>query len=173
MVNLIDSVFDIYTYESSFTQREDLLAKLNDPAEIEWEDRIGGYKEAMRKSFEFNDFATLNRALQFSYVKEGKHFIQEKNMNFEWFNDNAFIKIEKDSEYNQKFTNAFTEHTINLIYVVSNDNLFGTIEFKNKNITINPKPGSLIILPSSTEYEYLVKTSGDNGFILGMCYIEK
>jgi len=173
MSNLINRIFDVCIYSNDFNEKEDLLAILNDPNEIEWEERIGGYMEGVRASFSINNFVLVNRHLQTSNFKNLLEFAKEKDIQYKWINENDFIKLVKDAEYSQDFTNKFTKDTVSVIYVVKNTNLSGSIEFVNKGTTINPEEGSSIILSSDTEYEYVVRNSEDNDFILAISYNEK
>lgn len=173
MSNLLNRVFDACIYSSQFNEREDLLAILNNPNEIEWEERIGGYSEGIKTSFSINDFSLINRHLQASNLTNLIEFAKEKNVNYKWLHENDFIKLVKDTEYSQNFTNQFTTNTVSVIYVVKNTNLSGSIEFVNKETTLNPEEGSCIILSSSPEYEYVVRNSEDNDFILAISYNEK
>lgn len=172
MSNLLNRIFDVCVYSGGFKEREDLLNILNDPNEIEWEERIGGYMEGIRTSFSINSFALLNRHLQSSNLKNLVEFAKEKSIEYKWLHENDFIKLTKDSEYSQNFTNEFTKNTVSIIYVVKNTNLSGSIEFINKEAKVYPEEGSCIVLSSSTEYEYVVKNSEDNDFILAISYNE-
>jgi hypothetical protein len=173
MSNLLNRVFDLCIYSNSFNEREELLAILNDPNKIDWEERIGGYMEGIKTSFSINDFSLLNRHLQTANLTNLVEFAKEKNVGYKWLHENDFIKLVKDAEYSQDFTNKFTKDTVSVIYVVKNTNLSGSIEFVNKETTLNPEEGSSIILSSSTEYEYVVRNSEDNDFILAISYNEK
>jgi hypothetical protein len=173
MSNLINRISDACIYSSSFNEREDLILALNDPNEIEWEERIGGYMEGIKTSFDIKTLALLNRHLQSSNLPNLLEFAEEKGFGYKWLHENDFIKLTKDAEYSQNFSNKFVQDTVSVIYVVKNSNLSGSIEFKNKDIKISPEEGTSIILSSFTDYEYVVTNSEDNDFILAISYNEK
>ena len=173
MSNLLNRIFDACIYSSQFNEREDLLAILNNPNEIVWEERIGAYMEGIKTSLDVNSFAVLNRHLQASNLTNLMEFAKEKNIDYKWLHENDFIKIGKDAEYLQNFTNEFTKDTVSVIYVLKNTNLSGAINFKDKETIIHPEEGSCIIISSSPEYKYVVTNSEDNDFTLAISYNEK